>query len=376
MAADLAPEDLRAAVAAGVLSEAQAARVIALAQARAGARAAMGPDDEPFELFRGFGEVFVALGLVVLGAGFWGLAALLGPGASALQASALAVSWALAEWLTRRRRMILPSLLLAVGVTGPAAALGGTAALTWFVETVAPGELGARIASGEMARAVALAAALAGAGGALAFYLRFRLPFAVFLLALCLFAAALTASGLLDPMRLLMAGGPSLGNLFDLRAEAGLAPVTLGFGLAAFVAAMGFDLRDPHRVGRLSACGFWLHLIAAPAIVNTLALTAWSLPGPLGLAGVALAAGAMAAVALVIDRRGFLVASVAWIALLLGAAAAGAPRWGGAAALLALGLGITVLGAQWARARGALMEALPDFPGKSRLPPWAAPRPS
>lgn len=373
MAADIAPDDLRAAVGAGLLSEAQAASLSALAQARAGRRAlAARQDDEPFELFRGFGEIFVALGVALLGAGVWTVALLAGPGASGPQALALVAAWALAEWLTRKRRMILPSLLLAVGVAAPAAGLGGTAALTWVLESVEPGDLGERLASGAVARETGLAAALAGAAGALAFYLRFRLPFAVFLVALGLSAAVLIATGLLDPMRLLMAGGPNTASLFDLRAEAGLAPVTLGFGLACFAAAMAFDMRDPHRVTRLSACGFWLHLIAAPAIVNTLALSAWNMPGPLGLVGAGAAAGAMALVALVIDRRSFLVASMAWMALLLGAAFRDASGpWASAATLLILGAGVTLLGAGWARARGAVMGALPGFPGKDRLPPWA-----
>ena len=54
----LTPEDLRAAVATGHLTEAQAAGLIALAQARAGRRAATPKIDEPFELFRGFNEIF------------------------------------------------------------------------------------------------------------------------------------------------------------------------------------------------------------------------------------------------------------------------------------------------------------------------------
>ena len=48
------PADLRAAVAAGILTEAQAASVTAIANDRAGKRAAMPAEDEPFEFFRGF----------------------------------------------------------------------------------------------------------------------------------------------------------------------------------------------------------------------------------------------------------------------------------------------------------------------------------
>ncbi len=65
----MGPDDLRAAVAAGILTEAQAAGVIALAQGRAGQRAHMAAEDEPFEFFRGFSEIFVSVGLLILLAG-------------------------------------------------------------------------------------------------------------------------------------------------------------------------------------------------------------------------------------------------------------------------------------------------------------------
>jgi hypothetical protein len=369
--ADLARDDLRAAVAAGVLSEAQASRLMALAEARAGYRGAMAADDEPFELFRGFNEVFVALGVALLGAGVWTLALLQGVGASGPQALAAGVAWLLAEYLTRRRRMVLPSLLLAIGFVAPAAGLAGTQAMAWLLRETEPGRLGELMASGGFGATIGLAACLGGALAALAFYLRFRLPFAVFLVGLAGFAAALIAGGLLDPVRIMSSGGVRLSKLFDLRAQGGLGLVTLGFGLACFAVAMAFDLRDPHRVSRLSACGFWLHLIAAPAIVNTLALTLWSLPGLLGAIGLGLAVAFMAAVALVIDRRSFLMATVVWLAVLLGSAF-GAGTMATALLLLALGGFLTATGAGWARLRGLLMEALPNFPAKDRLPPWSA----
>jgi hypothetical protein len=35
-----------------------------------------------------------------------------------------------------------------------------------------------------------------------------------------------------------------------------------------------------------------------------------------------------------------------------------------------LGLVLIVLGAQWENIRRAIMNTLPGFPGKTRLPPW------
>ena len=63
-------EDLRAAVGSGLLSEAQAASLAALADSRRGAREDLSPGDEPFELFRGFNEIFIVDGLLILASGW------------------------------------------------------------------------------------------------------------------------------------------------------------------------------------------------------------------------------------------------------------------------------------------------------------------
>ncbi|MCB2135874.1 MAG: hypothetical protein KDE08_08005, partial [Rhodobacteraceae bacterium] len=61
----MAPEDIRAAVKAGILTEAQAAELTALSNERAGKLEARTREDEPFEFFKGFAEIFVAIGLAI-----------------------------------------------------------------------------------------------------------------------------------------------------------------------------------------------------------------------------------------------------------------------------------------------------------------------
>jgi hypothetical protein len=367
-------EDLRAAVSAGVVTEAQATRLTTLAEMRAGYRGAMAADDEPFELFRGFNEIFVALGVGLLGLGLWAMAALLAPGVTAPGVAVALACWLLAEYFTRRRRMVLPSLMLALGFVAAIGAAAAGQAVVRFVEATPPGAFAERLASGDGVSLYGAAVALAAAAAALLFYLRFRLPFAIFLLGLALFAALTTGTGLLHPERWAFGEDGGVAALVDLGAGGGAAWATLGFGLAAFAVAMAYDMQDPHRLSRLSACGFWLHVIAAPAIVNTAALTLWTRGGALGAALTLATIALLAFVALVIDRRSFLIASVAYLALLLGSLFEG--LGGGlsrAAAILALGVVLTALGAFWTAARGAVMAALPDFPGKDRLPPYAEP---
>ena len=76
---------------------------------------------------------------------------------------------------------------------------------------------------------------------------------------------------------------------------------------------MRHDLRDPHRVTRHAACAFWLHLLAAPAIVNTAAFTLYASSGATATAGLIVFLLAMTAVALVIDRRSFLLSGIGYV---------------------------------------------------------------
>jgi hypothetical protein len=77
----------------------------------------------------------------------------------------------------------------------------------------------------------------------------------------------------------------------------------------------------------------------------------------------------MALFAVIIDRRSFLVAGVGYVVAL----SIGVLEDQAMLAILLLGVGLVLLGAQWERLRGLLMRALPAFPGKRRLPPWTPP---
>ena len=351
-------DDLRAAVSAGIVTEAQAANLLALSQARAGQRGAMPAEDEPFEFFRGFAEIFISTGLVLFlsgvllllsGVGFASGTFLIVPPLMA------ALAFGLAEYFTRRRRMVLPSLILALSAgVGVVAFVAG-----WIGRADFPNP-----------QQMVVWSALAGAATMGAFYLRHRLPVAMLFLGLSLLVAlyAFTAT----PLDILRFQQDGLSTLFDLSERSTFALATLAFGLAAFAAAMAFDLRDPHRLGRHAATGFWLHLLAAPALVNTVALTLWNLGGGLGIAATAAALTVIALLALVIDRRSFLTAGIVYIALVMGWLIGGTDEYlSSVALLLALGTFITLLGTFWTGLRARLMRALPAFPGKTRLPPYA-----
>lgn len=355
------PSDLKAAVAAGVLTEAQAASLSALAHDRAGKRAALPAEDEPFEFFRGFSEVFVSVGLVILLAGIALLLAWFGGPVIliVLPAICAAICWWWAIYFTIERRMNLPSMVLA-GAFGAGAHLS---VLTILGQTSLP------------LRVTFVLAALVAMGAMALWYRRFRLPFTMFILGLFGLQAIYGLTASIDAIESVTGGFGGL--LFDLRSSPRFALATLIFGAIAFVGGMWFDTRDPHRLGRHAATAFWLHMLAAPALVNTIAMTLFDVGGTAGMLTTAAALGLIACLALAIDRRSFLTAGIVYIGLVISwavrggdSAAAGVGHW--AVILLILGFLITALGTWWVPLRRRLMLALPDFPGKSSLPPYVS----
>ena len=161
---------------------------------------------------------------------------------------------------------------------------------------------------------------------------------------------------------------PTSAALFELGAGGAAGWVVLALGLGLFALAMGYDASDPHRVTRRAANGFWLHVVAAPAIVNILALSLLADPTPPRLAMLAALLALLALVAVVIDRRSFLVAGAGYAVALAGYLGDGA---GLAGAVLALGAALLLLGALWEPIRRAVLRRLgPAFP-RDRLPPAA-----
>ena len=348
-------DDIRAAVASGLLNERQAAGLISLADSRRGARESLSPGDEPFELFKGFNEIFIVVGLLILAMGWSGVVALIlggrvgglqsGVGTAALVGAGLL--WLLSEYFVRKRRMVAPAIALSI--------MFGTNAVIGFNAMLAEPFM---IAQNDFTSVPLplFCATLA----LLVYWWRFRVPFAMAMIAVGLFAVAIvfTASR----------GGrvEDIGDLFLLSADGPFAWITLVLGVLVFAVAMAFDMSDPHRVTRRSANGFWLHVVAAPALVNTVALSllAQETQGA-NLILFALLMG-FALVAIVIDRRSFLIAAIGYIVALAATVFDGD---GAAVTVLALGIILLLLGAFWERIRARVLRLMPGFIPLHRLPP-------
>ena len=138
------------------------------------------------------------------------------------------------------------------------------------------------------------------------------------------------------------------------------------WGLGVFGVAIYSDMSVPPRGTRRSANGFWLHVVAAPALVNTMALSL--LDQDNGGSNMILLAVLLlfAIVAIVIDRRSFLIAAIGYIVALAATVFDGE---GAAFTVLALGIVLLLLGAFWERIRARVLRVMPGFIPLHRLPP-------
>ena len=348
-------DDIRAAVASGLIDERQAAGLISLADSRRGARENLAVGDEPFELFKGFNEIFIVIGLLILSTGWWLIAAVIIADnmasvfstAATIGAISVGVIWLLSEYFIRKRRMVAPAIMLSLMFAGSVAVVLNLMLAEPFM-----------VAQNDYS-SVPLPLLL-GTVSLLVFWWRFRVPFAMAMIAVGLFATA---------MVYVASQGGTVENVTDfflLSADGPFAWITLVLGALVFTVAMIFDMSDPYRVTRRSANGFWLHVVAAPALVNTMALSLIAQESQMSNLLLLAVLALFAVVAIVIDRRSFLIAAIGYIVALSAAVFDGR---GAAVTVLVLGIVLVLLGALWERIRARVLAVMPGFVPLHRLPP-------
>ena len=341
--------DLRAAVDAGVLSAEQAQRLEGFLEKRGGGMAV--GDPESLRFLANFNDIFISIGLVLLLAGVALVGGVTGMGAGSVTAGSLmallpvaAVSWLLAEYFCARRRLLLPSMVLATGF-----ALSVGLAVTAMI-----GEETARDASNlanvwSAVGNLGLYGAAAGGGAALAFFARFRLPFALFLVAVAVALLGYTAVGFFGDIGLVLGG-----------------LLSLVIGAGTLVAAIGLDMADPKRATRKADYAFWLHLAAAPQIIlglRGLISGVGFAPQSVTEASILLSALLIFAVlSLALNRRALIVSSLLsyGLALQVLVESTGSNAvWTSITTLLLLGGAVVLIGGGWSTARRAVLGVLP-----------------
>ncbi|KPF68615.1 hypothetical protein IP69_11420 [Bosea sp. AAP35] len=352
-------QDLQAAVAEGIIDQAQAVRIAHLARLRLAAQAAtppglgasitadagraIDPDDERFRLIGGFNDVFVAIGVGLLAGALLGLSRVVGFG-DAFAAIALVSAWGLSEIFARRMRLALPSILLAAMFCASAALL--------VAQLTADRGLPSILYGGWVLAAAAFS------GAALLHHWRFRVPVDM----------ALVACG---GIGLVLAGVSALAPAL---AQDYLNLILALCGLSVFALALRLDMRDPRRLTRRSDAAFWLHLLAAGLIVHPIFRGMVSTAGSFTTTTSLIVLGVFAVlgvIALVIDRRALLVSALSYagiaVAYLISQSVSGDLSL--PLALLGLAALVLALSAGWRSLRRLLLPALPLGRWRDRLPP-------
>ncbi|MCY4305014.1 MAG: hypothetical protein OXC62_09610 [Aestuariivita sp.] len=291
-------DDLSAAVRAGIISESQAISIMTLAVSRREEAKCLKPIEEPFKIFNGLNEIFIVVGLGILTLG-WYSTSLLFIGSRGFEqipilsfASAVFI-WLLCEYFIRHRRMLAPAIILSLLWTGNAS-LGFSFSYAEIFMIIQQDYSSLLMPIGLTMLSL------------LVFWWRFALPFVMVLIALGTFSFALLLTAVqTDTPATAM-------NIFLLSREGPFAWVTLAVGICVFAVAMWFDMSDPYRITRRSDQGFWLHIVAAPVLTNTFALSLIEQETVVSNLLLLLVLAVISLVSVIIDRRSFLISSAGY----------------------------------------------------------------
>lgn len=180
--------------------------------------------EEPLKFVRGFGDVFITLGIALL----------------VIAINMLSISGYLyflpvlgfvimAEWLVRVRRLSLPGIAILISIL-------------YFVN---------KAINFDHENATVIGLGILSLSS-LFFYLRYKMPFSLLPVAAGIVAIVIVQIGV---------------DLLEY-------PIIFSvLGLVVFGVAMSFDIRDTERKTHLSDSAFWLHLLAAPLIIHGLMIS-------------------------------------------------------------------------------------------------------
>ncbi|MCU7835484.1 MAG: hypothetical protein KZQ83_09545 [gamma proteobacterium symbiont of Taylorina sp.] len=257
---------LENAVKQGIISKEQAVSLLDFFEMEKAKASQTENTGEQLKFMRSFGDIFIALGVILL----------------AFTTSQLAVNithqlitiiafFLLAEWLVGYKRLVLPGITILLSIL-------------YFVNGVAdmiPGVY-------ESLDVFLMISA------ALLFYIRYKMPFSLYPVAVGCIYLSIELSGI---------------NVIEYPY------IFILLGMMVFIVAMWYDSRDTLRVTSLSDNGFWLHLLAAPLIVHGVMVSLF-LSNNNGLQdnsfSILLLFTLFFFIALFVDRRAILISSFAY----------------------------------------------------------------
>ncbi len=288
-------------------------------------------DEENFKIFSGFNDIFVVIATwLLLGSVYWITVQI---DILLAMVSLTALSWGLAEFFVRQRKMALPSIVL-MGTFISSIFFG---LFTIFEHNHILYENNLMMSAGVTGIATYL------------HWRRFTVPITV-------------------------AFGMSVFIVFTISLIVSIyspfqdhwAFLTLFFGLMTFYVAMYWDSKDTKRLTKNSDVAFWLHLLSAPLIVHsifTLLGIFDSVENGLDtLIAIIVLYLFLSSISLIVDRRAFMVSSLAYVIYALNSLfnSYGIDNNSFAITGVLIGFSLLLLSAYWKNVRGVLLNIIPD----------------
>ena len=285
-------------------------------------------DEENFRLVTSFNDIFVVIACILaLFSSAW-----VGHGIHPALAPAIVacLSWGLAEFFVLKRKMALPAIVLLISFVG--------ALFAFFI-----------ILFGKPTEQVLLISATVSSLGAWVHWRRFKVPITV---------AAGVATTAIFAVSLLLSIFPSLKEFIDY--------FVFFSGIVTFYIAMRWDASDLDRTTSHSDIAFWLHLAAAPMIVHPIFSNLGIFEGDQSLINIMvilLLYIALILLSLIIDRRAFMVSSLAYVLFALTTLLKNYGLAGDSFAFVGvlIGFSLLLLSGFWHKARHHLIACLPQY---------------
>jgi hypothetical protein len=304
-------------------------------------------DEEDFRLVTSFNDIFVVIICLLLLASVALIAGSIKPWIGALAETGTA--WALAEIFTRKRHMALPSILLAFAFVG---GILMTVTLSQENNSVY-GYAGTLVDTSAM---VFTASGTLAAIAAWLHWWRFHVPITI-------------AAGVAVVSMAMVA--TAMDFIPDIKQWMHL--TTFLIGLIVFTMAMRWDMSDPERLTRRSDVAFWLHLLAAPLLVEPIFMAlgvsggSTSVEQGLSVLGLYLV---IAFISLSIDRRALMASALFYVLYTLTdlLKEQGLVNLDFAITALIIGSALLILSIFWHPARAFVLRRFPHVL-QSRLPP-------
>lgn len=312
-------DDLDQAIHAGILSQKD---VDGFRQFISNRHHAQVSSEEYFRLVTGFNDIFVSIAIMLVLGAAWYIGSSIQAPLGAV--SVICLSWGLAEYFSRIRRMALPSILL----------------LTAFVVSaffVIPFELD---------DGWSLLQPIIAIGAAAIHWWRFKIPITI--------AAGMAAFSLLVLALFVEAG-------FDIVSDEST-PILIGLGVMALAKAIWWDSRNPLRTSGHSDVAFWLHILSALLIVHPLFTAIDAYDTSVGIAMVFAIYLCLTLVSIILDRRALMVAALGY-ALYAASTVfldSGNDELAYAFAAVTIGGGLLMLSALWGHVRKYTIRLLPE----------------